>query len=60
MTTAIATLDERYQPIIGQDKLDSNNYILGRIYEYNIVIIYLSNNIYNINTIGYIANDILR
>lgn len=38
MSAAIATLDERHKLIVGQDKLDLNNYVLGRVHEHNVVI----------------------
>jgi hypothetical protein len=38
MKAAIGILDERHQPIIGQDKLDKNNYVLGRVHEHKVLI----------------------
>jgi hypothetical protein len=38
MTATMAILDERYQQMAGQDKLDDNNYVLGRVHEHNVVI----------------------
>ena len=46
MTAAIATLDERHQPITDQDKLDPNNYVLGRVHEHNVVIACLPAGVY--------------
>lgn len=60
MTAVIATLDERHQPITGQDKLDPNNYILGRVHEHNVVIAYLSADVYGTNTAVRVVNDMLR
>jgi len=60
MTAAIATLDERHQPITGQDKLDPNNYVPGRVHEHNVVIAYLPAGVYGTNTVARVANDILR
>jgi nucleoside phosphorylase len=60
MSAAIATLDERHQPIIGQDKLDPNNYVLGRIHEHNVVVACLPSGIYGTNAAARVARDMLR
>ncbi|KIW54609.1 hypothetical protein PV05_06958 [Exophiala xenobiotica] len=60
MTAAIATLDERHQPITGQDKLDPNNYVVGRVHEHNVVIACLPAGIYGTNAAARVANDMLR
>jgi hypothetical protein len=60
MTAAIAALDERHQPIARQDKLDPNNYALGRIHNHNIVIACLPAGVYGTNAAARVANDILR
>jgi nucleoside phosphorylase len=60
MTAAIAMLDERHQPITGQDKLDPNNYVLGRVHKHNVVIACLPAGIYGTNAAARVANDMLR
>jgi nucleoside phosphorylase len=60
MTAAIATLDERHQPITGQDKLDQNNYVVGRIHGHNVVIACLPAGVYGTNAAARVANDMLR
>jgi nucleoside phosphorylase len=60
MTAAIATLDERHQPITGQGKLDPNNYVLGRVHEHNVVVACLPAGVYGTNAAARVANDMLR
>jgi hypothetical protein len=60
MSAAIAILDERHQPIIGQDKLDPNNYVLGRVHEHNVVIACLPAGVYGTNSVARVARDMLR
>ena len=60
MTAAVATLDERHQPISCQDKLDPNNYVLGRVHEHNIVVACLPASVYGTNAAARVANDMLR
>lgn len=60
MTAAIATLDQRHQPITGQDKLDPNNYVLGRVHDHNVVIACLPAGVYGTNAAARVANDMLR
>jgi hypothetical protein len=60
MSAVIAILDERHTPIIGQDKRDPNNYVLGRIHEHNVVIACLPAGISNTNTAARVARDMLR
>jgi hypothetical protein len=60
MSAAIATLDERHQPIMGQDELDPNNYVLGRIHEHNVVVACLPSGIYGTNAAARVARDMLR
>jgi nucleoside phosphorylase len=60
MTAAIAILDERHQPITGQDKLDPNNYVVGRIHEHDVVIACLPAGVYGTNAAARVANDMLR
>jgi len=60
MTAAIATLDERHQPITGQDKLDPNNYVVGRVHEHDVVIACLPAGVYGMNAAARVANDMLR
>ncbi|KAK5071394.1 hypothetical protein LTR70_010588 [Exophiala xenobiotica] len=60
MTAAIATLDERHQPITCQDKLDPNNYVVGRIHDHNVVIACLPAGVYGTNAAARVANDMLR
>ena len=60
MTAAIAMLDERHQPITGQDKLDPNNYVLGRVHEHNVVIACFPAGVYGTNAAARVANDMLR
>jgi nucleoside phosphorylase len=60
MTAAIAILDERHQPIIGQDKHDENNYVMGRIHEHNVVIACLPAAVYGTVSAARVARDMLR
>jgi nucleoside phosphorylase len=60
MTAAIAILDERHQPIISQDTLDPNNYVLGRVHEHDVVIACLPSGIYGTNAAARVARDMLR
>ncbi|KAK5053936.1 hypothetical protein LTR84_001898 [Exophiala bonariae] len=60
MAAAIATLDERHQPIAFQDVLDPNNYVLGRVHRHNVVIACLPAGIYGTNAAARVANDMLR
>jgi nucleoside phosphorylase len=60
MTAAIAILDERHQPIIGQDKLDDNNYVLGHVLGHNVVIACLPAGVYGTNSAARVARDMLR
>ncbi|RMZ92306.1 hypothetical protein DV736_g454, partial [Chaetothyriales sp. CBS 134916] len=60
MTAAMATLDERHQPITGQDKHDPNNYVLGRVHDHNVVIACLPAGVYGTNAAARVANDMLR
>src|SRR5690242_10505284 len=60
MSAAIAILDERHQPIIGQDKLDDNNYVLGRVHEHNVAIACLPAGVYGTNSAARVARDMLR
>ncbi|KAL9094308.1 MAG: hypothetical protein Q9165_003449 [Trypethelium subeluteriae] len=56
----MAILDERHQQMTGQDKHDDNNYILGRIYEHNIVIACLPIGVYGTVSAARVARDMLR
>ncbi|KAN0072724.1 ankyrin repeat domain-containing protein 50-like protein 3 [Elaphomyces granulatus] len=60
MSAAIAILDERHKPIIGQDRLDPNNYVPGRVHEHNVVIACLPAGIYGTNAASRVASDMLR
>lgn len=60
VAAAIATLDERHQPITGQGKLDLNNYVLGRVHKHNVVIACLPAGVYGTNAVAQVANDKLR
>ena len=60
MTAAIAILDERHQPITGQDKHDPNNYMVGRVHEHDVVITCLPAGVYGTNAAARVANDMLR
>lgn len=60
MTAAIAVLDERHQPLKGQDKLDQNSYVLGRVHEHNVVIACLPAGVYGTNSAARVARDMLR
>jgi nucleoside phosphorylase len=60
MSAAIAILDERHKPIIGQDRLDPNNYVPGRVHEHNVVIACLPAGIYGTNAAARVARDMLR
>jgi len=60
MSAAIATLDERHRQITGQDKRDSNNYVLGRVHEHNVVIACLPAGVYGTVSAARVANDMLR
>jgi nucleoside phosphorylase len=60
MTAAIAVLDERHQPVTGQDKFDENNYVLGRVHEHNVVIACLPAGVYGTVSAARVARDMLR
>ncbi|KAJ9607047.1 hypothetical protein H2200_008119 [Cladophialophora chaetospira] len=60
MSAAIAMLDERHQRCTVQDKLDSNNYVLGRIHEHNVVVSCLPAGAYGTVSAARVANDMLR
>ena len=60
MSAAIATLDERHQPIMGQDKHDSNNYVLGQIHDHNVVVACLPSGVYGTNAEARVARDMMR
>ena len=60
MAAVIATLNEQHQPITGQDKLDPNNYVLGRVHEHNVVIACLPAGVYGTHATLRVANDRLR
>ena len=60
MAAAIAILDERHQPIIGQNKLDENNYVLGQVYRHNVVIACLPAGVYGTVSAARVARDMLR
>lgn len=59
MSAAIATLNERHQPITGQDKLDPNNYVLGRAHEHNVVFACLPSGVNGTNAAARVARDML-
>jgi nucleoside phosphorylase len=60
MTAAMAILDERHQQMTGQDKLDDNNYVLGRIHEHNVVIACLPAGVYGTVSAARVARDMVR
>lgn len=60
MSAAIAILDERHQPLKGQDQLDENNYVLGRVHEHNVAIACLPAGVYGTNSAARVARDMLR
>ncbi|RMZ87896.1 hypothetical protein DV736_g4876, partial [Chaetothyriales sp. CBS 134916] len=60
MSAAIAMLGERHRPIAGQDRLDQNNYVLGRVHDHNVVIACLPSGVYGTVSAARVANDMLR
>ncbi|KAL9074309.1 MAG: hypothetical protein Q9157_004431 [Trypethelium eluteriae] len=60
LAAAMAILDERHQQLTGQDKLDENNYVLGRVYEHNVVIACLPAGVYGTNSAARVARDMVR
>lgn len=60
MTAAIAMLDERHQPVTGQDKLDPNNYVLGRVHKHNVVLACAPTGLYGTDSAARVARDMLR
>jgi hypothetical protein len=48
MSAAIAILDPSHHPVIGQDKLDPDSYMLGRTCEHNVVIVPLPSSLHGI------------
>ena len=60
MTAVMAILDEEHQQISAQDKRDSNNYVLGRIHEHNVVIACLPAGVYGTVSAARLATDMAR
>jgi nucleoside phosphorylase len=60
MAAARAMLNEKYGPMPSQDTQDRNNYVLGHVHSYNVVIAYLLAGVNGINTAAIVAANILR
>jgi hypothetical protein len=50
----------RHQPIVEQDRLDPNNYVVGRFREHSVVIACLPAGVYGTNTAASVSNDMRR
>jgi nucleoside phosphorylase len=46
--------------MVGQDKLDDNNYVLGRVHEHNVVIACLPAGVYGTVSAARVARDMVR
>ena len=60
MAAARAMLDEEHEPLRITDAQDSNNYVLGRVHEHNVVIACLPAGLYGTNAAATVANNMLR
>jgi nucleoside phosphorylase len=60
MTAARAMLDEEHEPLKSQDAQDSNSYVLGQVYQHNVVIACLPAGVYGTNATATVAMNMLR
>lgn len=60
MAAAEGMLDEFHQDLQGQDKSDTNSYILGQIHHHNIAIASLPAGVYGLTSAATVAKDMLR
>lgn len=60
MAAARAMLDEEHGPITNQDAYNHNNYVLGHIYNHNVVIACLPAGVDSTNAAATVATNMLR
>ena len=53
-------LDEEHDMVSGQDPLDHNSYVLGRIHQHNIVIACIPVGVYSLVSVANVAKDMTR
>jgi nucleoside phosphorylase len=60
LTAAMAMLDEEHDMISGQDPLDHNSYVLGRIHQHNVVIACMPEGVDGLVPAASVAKDMMR
>ncbi|KAI7568894.1 purine and uridine phosphorylase [Hortaea werneckii] len=60
MTAVRSMLDEEYNQLPNKHVHDSNNYVLGRIHEHNVVIACLPSGVYGTTAAARVADNMLR